>query len=142
MKHISIKQFSTYLAVGGLVGIITVAVREGFGLIIQDNASNYLISVLLAYALGIALSYCLHKFFTFSSTLKQNQNNRFNFICFTAIAIGSLMLTGLFSMLFRYGLHLDLWSPHYAAMIAFIGASLITSVVSYCLNATFSIRIR
>lgn len=141
MKHLSLHQFGGYFIVGGFVGVVTVIVRELLALLARDTAVYYLISVILAYAFGIGLSYTLHKKITFNAVLAENEESHFNFYRFTLVALTGLMLTGLFAMLYRYGIQLDRWLADYAAMSAFIMASITTSIITYLLNAKFSIRL-
>ena len=142
MKHLSLHQFGGYFLVGGFVGVVTVIIRELLALLSTDTAIFYLISVVLAYAFGIGLSYTLHRKITFNTILAEKENNHFNFYRFFIVAIIGLILTGFFSLTYRYGLNLDQWIADHSGMVAFIMASLTVSVITYLLNAKFSVSTR
>ena len=138
MKSSIMRQYLVYFVVGGFVGVLTVVIREVFAGLTHDSPSFYALSVSLAYSIGIVLSFTLHKLITFKSVLNR-PTHRFSFVMFTLIAITGLILTSGFAVLIRYGLDLDRWLYQYAGMIAFIIASLATSVITYGLNARFSV---
>jgi putative flippase GtrA len=132
----SFGQYTRFLFVGAFVGIITVGCRELIGhLLVADTQRNYSISVASAYATGIALSFLLNHRFTFGKTGGQRSWGKF--VQFAAIAIVGLISTWLLSLALRYGLHLDARIGQSARLVAFVGATLLSSALTYPLNSMF-----
>lgn len=136
---LSLQQYLQYFAVGSVVGISAVALREALDLVVKDAAAFYLATVLVAYGYGIAASYHLHKNFTFRGQL-QSTNRQLHLSTFTIVAITGMFLTGGLALLFRYGFDLDTMLPRYAGAVAFILAAISTSLCTYYLNARYSVR--
>ncbi len=54
----SFGQYTRFLVVGAFVGLVTLGCRELIGhLLVVDNQRTYSVSVTVAYAIGIALSF-------------------------------------------------------------------------------------
>jgi putative flippase GtrA len=122
------------MIVGGVVGLITVGIRILIGRWLgADTPIYYSLSVVLAYAVGIALSFSLNRQFTFrgdNATYSWSHLSRF-----VAIAVLGMILTWLFSLALRYGLRLEALIGHHAATTAFVAAALLSSAITYPLNA-------
>ena len=135
---LSLQQYSRYFIVGSVVGVSAVILRELIALLAEDKVGFYLGTVLFAYAYGTIISFFLHKIFTFKKHLEAN-NKQLHFYTFTIVAITGMFLTGAFSLLFRYGCHLDSLIPRYSGGCAFILAALTSSACTYYLHIRYSI---
>jgi putative flippase GtrA len=118
---------------------MTVLLRRLIGQLVGDTPERYLLSVVAAYAVGILVSFVLHKHYTFRERMGAVVHPMGRaLIRFTAIALTGMVLTGALAVAVRYLLVLDALVPGTAAAVAFVVASLITSVVTYALNARLS----
>jgi putative flippase GtrA len=131
----SFAQYLRFIFVGAFVGVVTIGCRELIGLILHgDTRQNFTISVLLAYAVGIALSYFLNQRFTFdrgdSAGLKA-------FLRFVAVALLGLVSTAVLAVTLRYGANLDLLIGPLARPVAFATATVLSTLITYPLNARF-----
>jgi putative flippase GtrA len=135
----SLSQYARFLLVGGFVGLITLGARELVGrVLIADNAAYYSVSVLIAYALGIALSYALNRRHTFN--LAGGSSGYSDFALFALIALGGALSTWMLSLALRYGAHLEMLLGRSSATVAFALATLLSSLITYPLNAQFVFR--
>lgn len=126
-----------YILVAGVVGVITIALRYIIGLLLgEDTAMNYAISGLCAYACGVSLSYFGQSRFTFRHTANTQSSLR-RFVGFVLISISTSLLAVLLSNLLRYQLGFDMIFGLLSPDIAFAFAVLLTSLISYSLNAVF-----
>ena len=101
-----------------------------------ETAFYYSLSVVLAYVIGIGLSFLINQRFTF----QQAGGNKSKFLVFVAIAITGLVSTWLLSLTLRYGLRLDSFLGDVAPACAFAAAALLSSALTYPLNALFVFR--
>jgi len=135
----ALDQYGRYFVIGGLVGVMTLLLREGIARITGDTPSRYLLSVLAAYAIGILVSFLLHKHLTFRERLATPAHPLHSALLrFTLIALIGMALTGGLAVGVRYLLVLDAIFFAYSGAVAFVIASLLTSVVTYVLNARLS----
>ncbi len=130
--------YGKYAVIGALVGVLAIIIREAFAAILPgDTPAYYVLSVLSAYAVGIALSYYGHRKFTFGGRqLAAGSIRRFS--RFTAIAVLGLVATTLFSVGIRYGLSTDRLLGPYGASFAFALATFLASVLTYTLNSWYT----
>lgn len=129
----SIAQYARFLVVGAFVALITVAAREVIGHLLRvDTPFYYSVSVASAYIIGIVLSFLLNKQFTFNKTAEAGVSK---FLLFVLIAFAGMICTWLISLALRYGLKLELIFGKYSAAIAFATAALLSSGITYPLNA-------
>jgi putative flippase GtrA len=136
---LSLSQYTRFLLVGAVVGLITVACRELIGRLLGvDNAARYSVSVVSAYALGIVLAYLLNRRHTFAQ--HEVAPSYGNFALFALIAVMGALCTWLLSLALRYGAHLNDRLGAYAAATAFALAALLSTLVTYPLNARFVFR--
>jgi putative flippase GtrA len=132
----SLWQYARFLIIGAFVGIVTVGCRELIGyLLVADTRRNFSISVAMAYAVGITLSFFLNHRFTFGGD-ERSRNWRV-FVLFVVIAIAGLFSTWILSLTLRYGTHLDAHIGRAAKPVAFATATLLSSLLTYPLNARF-----
>lgn len=132
----SLGQYARFLMVGAFVGVVSVACRELSGYLLgADTRENYMLSVALAYTLGIGLSFWMNHRFTFIA--EGRSVNWRAFARFTAIAVVGLISTWLLSLTLRYGAHLDALIGRLAKPAAFATATLLSSVLTYPLNSRF-----
>lgn len=132
--RISPWQYARFMMVGVAVGVFTVACRSAIGWALgADTAFHYSISVVLAYSLGIVLSFGLNGQFTFKKS--EGQRSWAQFLLFVLIALVGMLATWLFSLGLRYGLKLDSLAGRYGASLAFATGAVLASAVTYPLNA-------
>lgn len=132
----SVTRYARFLLVGALVGILTVGCRELIGrILIVDTRLTFTVSVVLAYAFGITVSFLLNRRFTFDG--QGTSHNAGTFLRFVAIALVGLVLTWLLSFTFRYAANLDAQIGPAAKPTAFAVAALLASLLTYPLNARF-----
>jgi putative flippase GtrA len=129
----SFAQYVRFLVVGGFVALITIGVREVMASVLAaDTAIYFSVSVVSAYVVGIALSYLLNHWFTFRG-VDSFQWHRL--LLFVGIAFVGLLLTWLLSLAIRYGTPVGENFGKYSASMAFAVAALLSSLVTYPLNA-------
>jgi putative flippase GtrA len=134
-------QYLKFLAIGAIVGLLTVTIRELVGLALPADApTSYSASVVIAYGLGILSSYELNRRFTFRSSAPLRRRD--GLLPFVACAIVGLGCTWVLSLLFRYGFSLDAVIGRPARAVAFAAAALLSSLVTYTLSARFVFRSR
>jgi putative flippase GtrA len=132
----SLGQYARFVIIGAFVGIVSVGCRELIGyLLAADTAWNYSVSVAFAYAVGIMLSFLLNHRFTFGGD--DSSRNWRIFARFAAIAVVGLVATWLLALALRYGTHLDARIGSAAKLVAFVAAALLSSLLTYPLNARF-----
>ncbi len=135
----SLIQYARFLATGGVVGAITVGMRELIGwLLSADDPANYSVSVLSAYAGGIALSYTINRRYTFRDAVGIEAWP--SLVRFVGVALAGLFLTWLFSLTIRYETSWLIAPGRYSATSAFAIATLISTAVTYPLNALVVFR--
>lgn len=132
----SLGQYARFVIIGAFVGVVTVGCRELIGhLLAADTRRNYSASVVIAYAVGIALSFLLNHRFTFQANA-ESRNWR-KFLQFAAFAIVGLVATWGLSLALRYGTHLDALIGPAARPLAFATAAFLSSLLVYPLNSRF-----
>jgi putative flippase GtrA len=138
---VSVSGYVRFVTIGAFVGVVTVACREliahALGL---DTRLNYSLSVALAYAIGIVLSYVLNGRWTFKSGARSWHWKAF--ALFILIAVLSLVSTWALSIALRYGLPLERVVGKYWPALAFASAAFLSSLLAYPLNAVFVFRVR
>src|SRR5215471_13971301 len=86
------RRYLVYVVVATIVGGITIAIREALGYLLSaDTRFNYSVSVLLAYAFGIVLSFFWQARITFRGQRAQKLSGRFSL--FALMAVASSILT-------------------------------------------------
>jgi putative flippase GtrA len=88
--------------------------------------------VVCAYGLGIALSFALNRRFTFTQASAVGWPA---YVRFVLVALLGMFLTWTASIAFRYGLRLQLLLGDASAGLAFALAALLSSAITYPLNA-------
>lgn len=138
-QRLSLSQYRRYALIGALVGVATVCFREFAAFCLPaDNAVFYVVSILLAYAFGIILSFSLQLFFTFHR--RPGDRNLETFGRFLLVAVLGAASTSALASLIRYGMDLDVFLGDTAATGAFIAAAFLSSVLTYALSAQFVFR--
>jgi putative flippase GtrA len=132
-------QYLRFLSVGTFVGLVTVGLREIIGrMMIADNAWYYSLSVVLAYVVGIVLSYILNRRLTFGQSDVLASPSAFTL--FAAIGVLGTVSTWAFSLLLRYSAHVNAPLGRIAPAVAFALAAVISTLITYPLNARFVFR--
>lgn len=137
-QPLSIRQFASYVGAALLAFLATIAAREVFAwLLPADTPGYYLLSMVLAYSLGIVVNYNMQ----FRHTFRGSQPTWGRFAGFVAVAIVGAGVTFSTSFVSRYWLF-DLFVPEYSATLAFIFGNVVASVSTYVLNAVYVFRHR
>jgi putative flippase GtrA len=135
----SLGEYARFLVTGVVVGVITIGCRELIGWLLRpDNPAAYSLSVVTAYAIGIVLSYIINRRYTFNDVGRIETGP--SFLRFGGIALLGLLLTWLLSLTIRYETSWLIAPGRYSAMAAFAIATLISSAVTYPLNALLVFR--
>lgn len=130
------RRYLVYVVVATVVGGITIAIREAIAHVIgEENRFDYAVSVLIAYACGIVLSFFWQARVTFREHRGQQLRSRFSL--FAVMAVVSSILTVTISRLLRYEGGFDHLFGSAGAGIAFGLAGVATSVIAYAANARF-----
>jgi putative flippase GtrA len=133
-------QYGRFLFIGALVAIVTIACRELIAYVLgTDTLLSYSVSVVGAYGFGMALSFVLNGRFTFADSTGFEWPK---FIRFTVIALLGMLATWMLSIGLRYGLRLPAVFGDASAGIAFAVAALVSSILTYPLNAMLVFRAR
>ena len=136
MRSLSLAQYARFLVVGTIAGLFSIACRELFGYLLgADDPRHYSISVALAYAAGIVVSFVLNQRFTFLKDKAERSWSKF--IPFVAVAMAGLVCTWLISIALRYGLPLTALIGKSPASVAFAAATVLASLITYPLNGLF-----
>jgi len=130
------RRYIVYVVVATVVGLITIAIREVLAHLLRDDTKfNYALSVLIAYACGIVLSFFWQARVTFRQHRVQGLRSRFSL--FAVMAIVSSILTVTISRLLRYEGGFDHLFGVAGPGLAFGLAGVLTSVIAYAANARF-----
>ena len=130
------RRYFVYVVVATVVGAITIAIREAIAHVIgEDTKFTYAVSVLIAYACGIVLSFFWQARVTFREHRVQELRSRFSL--FAVMAVASSILTVTISRLLRYEGGFDHLFGIAGPGIAFGLAGVLTSVIAYAANARF-----
>ncbi len=133
MKRLKVfSRYPIYILTGAGVTILTVILRSLIGLLIEDDTTaKYIASMILAYILGIALSFLAHKNITFQAKHHLSVAKSLNFI---AIHLSGMSLTLVASTTLRYKL-LDAWlSIELSKLLAFALSAFGVSIITYLLK--------
>lgn len=134
----SFAQYARFLFVGGIVGVLTIGCRELIAHVLaSDTPVLYSVSIVCAYAIGIATSFALNSRFTFKAS---RSFDWYKFARFIVIALVGMLSTWLLSLLLRYGLKLHVVFGDASAGVAFAVATLLSSLITYPLNASVVFR--
>jgi putative flippase GtrA len=134
---LSPRQYLGFLFVGGLCTLISIACRELARVALgDDGVVRYSITVLFAYGVGMIAGFLLNRRYTFNSAARWSAFPRF-------------VLVGLIGMGSTLALSLMLRLPfarmlpvQFSGTAAFICAALVSSLLTYPLNALLVFRTR
>jgi putative flippase GtrA len=136
----SLAQYARFLVVGGITGVITIGCRELIAFLLpSDSPGFYSLSVVCANSIGTAINFVLNRQYTFS-TAGVTGWSRFG--GFAVVAVIAMLSTWGLSVAIRYGLKLDAMLGEFAGGCAFAVATLLTSLITYPLNASVIFRRR
>ena len=127
-----LRSFGRYLGVATLVGLITVGLREALGALFPQAPGQYAWSMLLAYGVGVVLSYLAQGRLTFGALGHRPSPQGLG--GFAVVAVMSAALTALLAYVLRFGLPLEQRLPNLAAPLAFAAAALLVAPVSFLLG--------
>jgi len=131
-----LSQYLRYAAVALAALVTTLLVRELVQLVVGvDTKITYGSSIIFAYAVGIVVNFSLQKRFTFQTV--RSRNDARAFLGFVIVALVGAITTFLAAFVLRYGLGLDRVAGSGAPTIAFLGATIASSFLTYALNARY-----
>jgi putative flippase GtrA len=129
------RQYLGFLLVGGLCTVISIACRELVRLTLGDEGVlRYAISVLIAYGVGMIAGFLMNRRYTFGSQVKWSAFPRF-----VLVGLVGMTSTLALSLVLRPMLA-QLLNPQFSGTAAFVGAALISSLLTYPLNALLVFR--
>ncbi|MFH0342966.1 MAG: GtrA family protein [Chromatiales bacterium] len=129
-----LSQYARFLAVGLLVGILAIVLREAMARALPtDTLGFYSLSIIAVYALGILLSFFLHWRYTFR--IKANHADLRKLASFFVVALTGASVAWLLSLVCRYVLDFDVLFGHLGASAAFAVGAVAASLLTYTLNA-------
>jgi putative flippase GtrA len=135
-----VKSFGTFLAIGGAVGLATMFLREMIAsLLPADVPVWYGVSVVIAYGIGILVSFFLHGRVTFALELGDLSWPRF--WRFVAVAISGALVALTTALCVRYLLLLDLLLGDLAGTTAFAIGALAAAAFNFLLSARLVFRV-
>lgn len=127
-----LRSFGRYLGVAALIGLITVGLREALGALFLQAPGQYAWSMLLAYGVGVVMSYLAQGRLTFGALGHRPSPQGLG--GFALVAVMSAVLTALLAYVLRFGLPLEQRLPTLAAPLAFAVAALLVAPVSFLLG--------
>lgn len=139
----SFGQYPLYFIIGGLISIFVIIVRECLDRLIPiESTRTYSASVILAYLIGILMSFVLHSRITFYSAQPLTSRQKIKQITsFFSNSLLSLVLTLLVSLVLRKLLLLLPIPGNWGNTLAFGFAALLTSIVTYLINKIIVFRL-
>jgi putative flippase GtrA len=139
LSYLASAQFATYIAVGIIVGLITVGLRALLAALLpSDTTVFYSVSVVAAYSVGVCMSFALQRRITFSRTDVHQVGRTFRL--FVGVAVVGALATWALALVFRYVLLFDEVFGSLGATAAFVMAALSASVLTYTLNSRVVFR--
>ncbi|WP_218081007.1 GtrA family protein [Anthocerotibacter panamensis] len=125
--------YPTYFVVGTSIALFTIGVRQVLGWCLGDShALGYILSMVVAYSLGIILSYIFQRRFTF--TKRRGRTPGLERVLYVGTALLGMLLTVVFSLGLHSFLALVPILPEVHNNLAFAVAALATSVITYLIN--------
>tara|TARA_R110002072_G_scaffold302722_1_gene487958 strand:- start:6832 stop:7257 length:426 start_codon:yes stop_codon:yes gene_type:complete len=132
-----------YFVIGGIVGLAAILSREGIAILLPaDTPEYYALSISIVYAIGILASYVGHRRVSFSHVDMEGQSTAVSMTTFTAIAIFGLVCTTFLSVCIRFLFPVEEIFGSFDGAASFAIATLITSIITYFLNARHTFRER
>jgi putative flippase GtrA len=128
-------QFFRYMAVGAALAVFTILLREVLALLMPDTPVSYAMSILIAYGVGILLSFELQQKITFGQIPAPLRRKKFR--RFFVISVSIALFATAFAHFLRYQFGLGGLSGQYVPTVAFVITVLITAVASFTLNRLF-----
>jgi putative flippase GtrA len=133
------RSFLTFLTIGGAVGAVTLFVREAIAQTLPADLPHwYGVSVVLAYAIGIVLSFFLQGRVTFGRGAAELSISQF--WRFAAVAVSGALVALVVSLGARYLLGLDRLIGDIAASLAFAIGALAAALFNFQLSCHFVFR--
>ncbi len=134
-----LRRYTTFVVVGLFVTIATVAFRAIIGYLLQDDSPlKYTLSIAIAYAFGISLSYLLQRTVTFSA---KERPSAAQFTRFIGVHLIGMACTAAGSAVLLFVLAGSLFPGEASKSISFAAAAFAVSVLTYALNNRFVFRI-
>jgi putative flippase GtrA len=128
--------YCRYFVIGAVVGCLAILAREAIAALLPaDTPVYYTLSVALVYVGGILASYYGHRKVTFRDTSVSGRVFK-SFSAFVLIAIFGMLATASLSILFRYGIPVQV--GRFQPSLAFALATLATSLLTYRLNKNYA----
>ena len=135
MSQLSFTQYRRYFVVGSGIGLMAIALRELIAwMLAEDSALHYSASIIIVYAIAIAVSYAAQRTLTFA---QRGRGSMAQVGAFSATALLGGLVTWLVALAVRYGLQLDRHLGALGPGSAFAIGAVSASILTYYLHARF-----
>lgn len=130
-----------YAVIGAIVGISATAGREVIARVLPaDTPGYYALSVSIVYLFGILASYVGHRKVSFGHVSMDGHSVARSMTSFTTIALFGLVCTTGLSVVIRYLLPAGEFRDTFGGAFSFALATVITSVITFFLNARHTFK--
>jgi putative flippase GtrA len=138
MRRLLDNSLLRFLAVGGAMGLATVAARELLGgWFFPAGGAGYAASVLVVYLLAILCSFALHRVFTFGSRRRSADGH---LLRYALVSLASAVLTSLLATYLCFETPLSRWLGDWTPAVSFAVAALTVALLAYVANAHWAFR--
>jgi putative flippase GtrA len=138
MRRLLDSSLLRFLAVGGAMGLATVAARELLGRwFFPSDGAGYAASVLVVYLLAILCSFALHRVVTFGSWRRRAEGHLPRY---AIVSLASAVLTSLLATYLCFETPLAQWLGDWTPAASFAVAALIVALLAYVANARWAFR--
>lgn len=135
----TMQTYLRYAVIGGIVGISAVIARELIGAALPaDTPEYYALSVAIVYAVGVLASYLGHRLITFRHVDMTTESTARSMSAFILIALFGFACTTGLSIIIRYVFPTEEYIGDYSAPFSFAVATVVTSLITFSLNAKYS----
>lgn len=126
-------QYFKYAIIGAIIALFAIVTRELIGSFLPQTRFNYVLSILIVYAIGIFLSFELQQKFTFNKVDSHKRKSKI--VIFFVIAILIAILSSSLSYYIRYYINIEKYiNKDFSAALSFSISVVICSVLSFILN--------
>jgi len=138
MRRLLDNSLLRFLAVGGAMGLATVAARELLGgWFFPAGGAGYAASVLIVYLLAILCSFAIHRVVTFGSWRRRAEGH---LLRYAIVSLASAVLTSLLATYLCFETPLAQWLGDWTPAASFAVAALVVALLAYVANARWAFR--
>lgn len=139
MHSISTNRYPKYAVVAIVAFIVTLGIRELLAAVLQtDTPGTYVSTIVVAYGLGVMANFELQREITFRGQVVGTHTRLFaGFVLVAALGAG---ITAAVAAILRYGGNFDELFGALGDTLAFGAATVVSSILTYRLNASWVFR--